>query len=229
MQLLKHIYRRTIEVDEESSNLLRMVDCLELSSQHKILDVGCGYGKYLKAFSGRGYTISGIDINPEIVKKNRESGLSCFVPSELTDDEEVYDLLLMSHVIEHFSPSELLKFIDDSLQKLKAGGHFIIITPLLSTYFYDDFDHIKPYHPVGLSMVFGDRSSQVQFYADHHIELRDIWFRKAPFRISFFPGLYIKKYSQFPKVINFLLACLFRVTFGLVGKVDGWIGVYQKM
>ena len=50
----------------------------------------------------------------------------------------------MSHVIEHFAPSDLLVFMDGYIDLLRPGGHLIIATPLMSPYFYDDFDHIKP-------------------------------------------------------------------------------------
>jgi predicted SAM-dependent methyltransferase len=60
----------------------------------------------------------------------------------------------MSHVIEHFSPKDLIPFLDDYLDRLKVGGRLVIAIPLLTPYFYDDFDHVKPYHPMGILMVF---------------------------------------------------------------------------
>jgi len=61
----------------------------------------------------------------------------------------------MSHIIEHFAPHDLLPFIDSYLHRLQPGGRLIICTPLLTKNFYNDFDHVKPYQPVGIGMVFG--------------------------------------------------------------------------
>jgi hypothetical protein len=112
---------------------------------------------------------------------------------------------------------------------MKDGGYLIIITPLNSPHFYDDFDHIKPYHPTGINMIFCDQKSQVQYHSKFTLEMIDIWFRKEPIKLHFFSGLYVKKYSKIPLIINIISTFLFYFSFRLIGITDGWIGVCRKV
>jgi hypothetical protein len=140
-----------------------------------------------------------------------------------------FDLILMSHVIEHFSPSDLKDFIDGYLDFLVPNGYLVIATPLMSDYFYDDFDHVKPYQPTGILQVFGNDKAQIQYYAKNKLELRDLWFRKGQYRLSFFSANYIKsRKTRLLQAFTFASAFLFLISFGLIGKKDGWVGVFQK-
>ena len=139
---------------------------------------------------------------------------------EKTDD--MYDVLMMFHIIEHFYPTELISFIDTYLDCLKVGGYLIIATPLFLPYFYEDFDHVKPYHPTGINMVFCNKSSQVKYYSKNKLELIDIWFRKGPFKMICSSGLYVNQYSRISIIINLLLSLLFRLSFGLISE-ERWL------
>lgn len=216
-------------VSTEDNNLLRFIRSLNLSAEQKILDVGCGFGEKMELLRSHGFKVIGVDVNREIIAANVAAGLSCMTIEDFNQTNELFDLLLMSHLIEHFQPENLLKLMDDYLDRLKTGGYLIITTPLSSPYFYEDFDHVKPYHPTGINMVFGNNSAQVQYYSRNKLELREIWFRKGPFKNVFAPGLYLKNYSKTPVMINLLLALLFKCSFGLIGRTDGWMGLYRKV
>ncbi len=57
--------------------------------------------------------------------------------------------------------------------------YLFIATPYMNKQFYLDFDHIRPYHPYSLKMVFQDKK-QIQFYANSHLELSDIKYVRIP-------------------------------------------------
>jgi len=79
-------------------------------------------------------------------------------------------------------------------------------------------------------MVFGGKNDQVQYYSRNKIELIDIWFRRGPFTIKYFPGFYVSKdYSRFPVILNYLLALFFKMSFGVLGRTNGWMGLYRKV
>ena len=226
-QYIKKIYHKILQTNFEQQKILYFVRKY-VNPKGFILDVGCGYGKNLKLLSEAGYQVLGIEKSKQIVENNKKKGLKCIHVDELKKINQEFDAIIMSHVIEHISPDNLKDFIDSYLSYLKSNGYLIIATPLLTSYFYDDFDHSKPYHPVGINMVFGGSDAQVQYYSKNKIKLIDIWFRKGYFRIHFAPGLYLKGYSKWPHLFNFLMALLFRYSDGKIGKVDGWIGIYQK-
>lgn len=227
--LRKKVTRAALRDDSETKALAGFVRKCRLGPGQKALDVGCGYGRNLVLMRDLGIDVQGVDANPEIVKVNRDAGLPCLTVQELEKSTERYDLILMSHVVEHFQPADLLKFIDSYLDRLESGGYIIVLTPLYSKYFYEDFDHIKPYHPSGLSMVFGSENAQVQYYSRNKLKLVDIWFRKGPFKRIFSRDLFLGESSAASTAINVMLTLLFKATLGLAGRVDGWMGLYKKI
>jgi hypothetical protein len=174
--------------------------------------------------------VTGVDANPELVQRNRQAGLQCLHVDEWVKTDDTYDVILMSHVIEHFTPNDLLPFMDGYLDRLKVGGSLIIATPLLTPYFYDDFDHIKPYHPRGISMVFGTNNAQVQYYSRNKLVLEDVWIRRNPVSVPHTSGRYISGLRAKPhQVMMFLSAVMFRLSGGLIGEASGWVGRFKKV
>lgn len=225
----KKFYHLVTDTKHEEKKIIGMVASLALNANHKILDVGCGYGRNMILLKSLGLNVLGVDVNVSIVKSNIAKGLNCLSANDFAKHDEVYDLIIMSHVIEHFQPAALLDFMDSYLARLKNGGHLLIATTLMSPYFYDDFDHVKPYHPTGINMVFAKGDDQVQYYSKHTLELIDIWFRRSPLKNSLSYKLFLNKGLTFPVFFNFLSAIIFRLTCGLVGNKDGWVGVFRKV
>jgi hypothetical protein len=173
--------------------------------------------------------MTGVDANPELVQANRKAGLHCLTVEEFSRTNETYDVMLMSHVIEHFAPKDLVPFLDGYLDRLKVGGRLIIATPLLTRLFYDDFDHVRPYHPMGLLMVFGDKRAQVQYYAKNSLRLEDVWIRRGHWRFAHRRARYINSSAtRLLQVAEFASALAFRLSGGLIGQADGWVGMFQK-
>lgn len=238
LEMIRRLCLAIENSDGESEKLLQMINKCAYP-EFRILDVGCGYGRNLTHLLSAGYAnTTGVEINTEIVKHNKERGLPCVTVDELDRSEDKYDIILMSHVIEHFAPSDLIIFMDDYLDRLVPGGHLVIATPLMSSYFYDDFDHVKPYQPAGISAVFGVSKAQVQYYSRNKLILKDLWFRKSYYRISFVRSKYINTPQN--KYTNMLAALLFPLSTLLSGfvfflsnrflsKTDGWVGVFQKV
>jgi len=230
--LLKAIYRGVVTFDGEFKKVCEFAgrEAPKSLPRRRILDVGCGYGRYLRDLNARGYEVTGVDTNPELVKANQKAGLHCLTADEFARTHDSYDAVLMSHVIEHFPPNDLVPFLDSYLDRLKVGGQLIIATPLLTPYFYDDFDHVKPYHPIGILMVFGTEQAQVQYYSRNKLTLEDIWIRRSPLRPPHTRGRYLHSIKARPRqVLEFLSALLFRASGGIIGESDGWVGLFKKV
>ena len=226
--MLKEWYQKIINPDYEQEKLLNFVHQF-IQPKAKIVDIGCGYGRYLIPLKQAGYDVVGIEQNQHIVQHNVAQGLNCLTPDDFKQDNRKFDAIICSHIIEHFTPNDLFVFLNEHLAKLKENGYLFIATPLYSDHFYDDFDHVKPYHPLGLQMVFGKQKAQVQYYSNHHLTLQDIWFRKSPYFVSFHRAKYFKScLSRSLQCYDLLLAILYRASGGWLGKKDGWVGVFQK-
>jgi SAM-dependent methyltransferase len=232
IKAIKRLYRKVIEFSGEQRKIAAFAARTVPigTGQARALDVGCGYGRNLRWLLDLGFDAIGVELNPAIVAANVANGLRCVTPEDLPRTERAFDLVLMSHVIEHLPPRDLLAFMDGYLDRLRIGGHLVIATPLLSPYFFYDFDHVRPYHPVGLDMVFGPDAAQVQYRGRNRLVLRDIWFRRSPFRWLFDRALYVRSpLTRLVQVSDFITALLFRLSFGLVGRTDGWVGLYEKL
>lgn len=241
LSIKKFLHNIASEIDkllicrDREKQLVKFVIDAKLPTDARILDVGCGYGKNMRLL--KRYTpyinLEGVDINPDMVAKNREQGLDCFTVEKFRSMEDdnmmLCDGMLFSHVIEHFQPEALKEFIEYYLGFLKPGGVVIISTPLMWKGFYWDFDHIKPYHPVGLNMVFGNNDAQVQYYSNVNLKLKDIWFGRIPYITHYHRGLYVKSLtSWWWRIVNWCYAILFKISFGIIGFYQNWMAVYIK-
>lgn len=232
VKLGKQAYRAVVANDREARTVQAFIRTAYPGEAKltRVLDVGCGYGRHLQELSGRGFSAIGVDANPELVRANRKAGFDCLTVEEFSRTQDLYDVLLMSHVIEHFTPKDLVPFLDGYLDRLKVGGRLIIATPLLTRLFYDDFDHVKPYHPIGLLMVFGEGQAQVQYYSRNKLRLEDVWIRRGHWRFAHRRARYINSYvTRLMQIAEFSSALAFRLSGGLIGQADGWVGMFQKV
>jgi MoaA/NifB/PqqE/SkfB family radical SAM enzyme/Flp pilus assembly protein TadD len=135
----------------------------------------------------------------------------------------------MLHVIEHFSPADLLHFINHYLGRLNVGGHLILATPLMWPGFFDDFDHVKTYQPNAIWVMFAQDGPQMQYCSEYLLEPVEIRIRRRPVLPSRGQGLYLQQ--NWPKLEKFLgkfSSSLFGLSRGLVGMTTGWIGLYRN-
>lgn len=236
---LVNLYKRIDKFfvnDLEEKQLISFIKRMDLTSDMCILDVGCGYGRNMRLLQGQtAAKIEGVDINPKIIEANIKDGLFCRTVDEFKVNMDqntapCYDCMIFSHIIEHFMPEQLKQFLDYYLHFLKTGGYVIITTPLLWEGFYWDFDHIKVYHPIGIGMVFGDDTAQVQYYDKTRLKLLDIWFRRDAHRVHFRRGLYVKDWTtRWWSLFDLFYKMLFKISLGRIGITNGWMGFYQKM
>lgn len=196
----------------------------------KILDVGCGYGRKITLLQSLGYkNILGVEKNEIVVDKVKSIGLKVVTLDEFERlDNHDYDLIIMSHIIEHFDYEALKYFMEYYLKLLKKDGYLFISTPMLDKTFYTNFDHVKPYLPDSIRNVFEDDTTQMQFYSKERLRLVDIEFRKTPLSLKFFKSIYLNKPHILLKSINLILTILFKISFGLIGTTNGWLGLYKK-
>ncbi len=117
-----------------------------MSECDKILDVGCGEGRFV---SNNPKKIKGIDGNENSVKGCIKKGYDVTKANvtEIPYKDNSFDGVHCSHVIEHLNPEDAYELLSELARVLRTGGILVIRTPMLYDGFYDDFTHIKPYHP----------------------------------------------------------------------------------
>lgn len=104
-------------------------------SSFRLLDFGCGNGRYLEAFAGRlpKEGLYGAEADPQRVNEVKAKGFQC----SLLDPANVvfpfaagwFDVLFSSNVIEHMPRKVYLESLRQIHRVLKNGGRFVVGTP----------------------------------------------------------------------------------------------------
>jgi 2-polyprenyl-3-methyl-5-hydroxy-6-metoxy-1,4-benzoquinol methylase len=95
----------------------------------RLLEVGCGSGAALKEMEARGWSVEGVDFDPQAVKAARARNLSVRLGTleQQAYPDDSFDAIAMVHVIEHVpDPRGLLR---ECRRILRPGGDLVAITP----------------------------------------------------------------------------------------------------
>lgn len=117
-----------------------------LKKQKRVLDVGCGIGKLMSRAPEK---IEGIDIDKEKVEVCKKAGLKARVGNalDLPYEDESFDGVHASHIIEHLTPRELHTALSEMDRVLEPDGLLIIRSPHFHRGFWLEIDHVRPYPP----------------------------------------------------------------------------------
>lgn len=126
-------------------------DELPSDKNSRILDIGCGFGQMLLRIRDEGYSdISGIDIGSESVEFCRSRSLNVEKINSIEEFSRThtgkYDLILMSHVLEHIPKEQVIPTLASIRSMLAEGGSFIVMVPNAQSatgvyWMYEDFTH----------------------------------------------------------------------------------------
>lgn len=98
----------------------------------RLLDVGCGNGAFLLRAQSAGWDVMGLDFDPKAIEAAKQAGLDVCLGgmSALAQEKEQFDIVTLSHVIEHVhDPNRMLR---DCFRLIKPGGYLWIETPNLN-------------------------------------------------------------------------------------------------
>ena len=108
----------------------------------RILDVGCGDGRFLallRDFGASEWQLVGVDFDPQVVARCRAAGFEAHASrmEDFREGEGSYDAVVMLQLIEHVDdPVEICRRV---FALLRPGGHFIVETPNLGGLDYRGF------------------------------------------------------------------------------------------
>lgn len=96
----------------------------------RLLDVGCGNGEFMSRMKSLGWNVEGTETDDKAVDfAQNKMGLKVHsgILEALRLPENTYDVITISHVIEHVTDPETL--LRECLRILRPGGRLVMITP----------------------------------------------------------------------------------------------------
>jgi len=107
---------------------------LPSNKEARILDFGCGFGQILKELRRLGYkNIFGADVDKEAIRFCKSQGFSVIDISDLNkfvhNYKSYFDMIIMSHVVEHIPKDEIISTLRKLKQVLKDEGIIFIMVP----------------------------------------------------------------------------------------------------
>ncbi len=163
-----------------------------LDKRIKILDVGCGTGTFLEFMRSNNVNdVEGIDLNPDnvIFAQNRGLKVSEASALDLPFEDNCFDAVYSSHLMQVFNPNDAQKFIQECSRVLRSEGLLIISTLNWFKHFYRHPENERPYPPDAiLRYSYSQEESTSPMYEGMpNLVQEDIWYRRPPL-IELHPG-----------------------------------------
>ena len=182
-----------------------LIQRFEIKPNDKLLDVGCGRGEMLNAFSEFGIDCYGVDGAFSAAKTNTKIELLDISKETFTYEDNFFDVIFLKSVIEHIlDPSFMLSEIH---RILKPDGMFIVLTPdwhRSMRVFYEDPTHIHPYLPQSLKdllLLSGFRDVKTELFYHHPLIWKYSFYRCLSFLLQCFLSVKItRKLTEITKI-----------------------------
>lgn len=94
-----------------------------------VLEIGYGNGGGLGYLSSRGYCVSGIEMQEELVMRARANGYDVYHDVNEIDPERKFDLIVMIDVLEHIPQEEIPDFLSRLRTLLNSDGKILARFP----------------------------------------------------------------------------------------------------
>lgn len=143
------------------------------SGHDRLLDVGCGNGKFLKDAQLAGWQCYGVDFDPQAVKiaKSQGAKVSLGALEKQGFPDKFFNAITLSHVIEHVHQPK--KLLEECVRILQPEGTLWIATPnidsILSKWFKKDWlacvppQHLILFNRQSLGNLLDNTGFSVQF------------------------------------------------------------------
>jgi len=149
--------------------------CLPADKNARILDIGCGDGKFLFFLNNKGYyNIEGMELSTQQAEEARKHVK--FPIHEVGDTKSflkksvnTYQMITMNDVLEHVPKQETISFLKTVHDAIKPGGNVVVNVPQVSGFTslfcrYNDFTHQTLFTEMSLRQVlFSSGFSKVIF------------------------------------------------------------------
>lgn len=156
-------FLRYLEYDSQYTKKVHSFYLPYFANCKRVLDLGCGKGDFLELLKKQGIKAIGVERDKEFCKEITEKGLEV-ICSDVFDylshaDDESFDGIFMSHLVEHLSYEDILRLFELCYRALKKSGKILVVVPNVRSigmhldWFYRDLTHEGFRHPSALSFL----------------------------------------------------------------------------
>ena len=92
-----------------------------------LLDVGCGSGELLARMGDLGWSVAGVELDPEAASVARDLSGARIAATLDEVETATYDVVILDHVLEHLPDASAT--LDGCLRVLRPGGRLSLATP----------------------------------------------------------------------------------------------------
>lgn len=113
--------------DWYEERLRKTIGYLDIGSDTKVLEVGCGEGKFSRRLLEAGADLKAIDVNERFISKLQERGGGVFDLCSVTDmgyEDDSFDRVVMFDVLHHIP--DYMDALSEIRRVLKPGGYAIV-------------------------------------------------------------------------------------------------------
>lgn len=184
-----------------------------ISAGNKVLDIGCGSGKFLKYLKAQKQCdCTGLELNEQAIAEARQKNLNVrqeFVQQHAEDTQNRYDVVCAFQVLEHIA--EAGSFLEAAIKCLKPDGKLIICVPNNNPWFYQyDKLHTLNLPPHHMNMWDEDSLRQLgQYYGFRNVAIKE----EPVSRYRFFARLKLKNnpgaFAKVPYALAYPMASLY--------------------
>ncbi|SRR5581483_6767400 len=130
---MPEFYNRAIHLEQR----LALEPWLKVSRGIRVLDVGCGVGRWSRLLAARGAVVTGVDLSPTMIEQAQQRAVADGVSAHCRfrvqdvsslDVGEQFDLILGVTVLQHILDSDALRAAVEAVTShLAAGGRLILL------------------------------------------------------------------------------------------------------
>jgi ubiquinone/menaquinone biosynthesis C-methylase UbiE len=111
----------------DPSHLVRVDRLLDLDSEDRVLEIGCGRGHLTRRLAERGIDVIGIDVNPNAAELAGTDRVLTMRAESLAFEDASFDFVISIHALEHIP--ELEQALAEMARVLRGGGTALHIYP----------------------------------------------------------------------------------------------------
>jgi len=145
-----------------------------VTAKSTVLDLGCSTGHWSFLAAEMGAQVVGIDLNPQAIARAKSmnssvSFLNISVEDFISENSNLYDLAILTHIIEHLDfPESILTLLKNRVQTLIIEAPDIESSALnfarikMGLPFYTDPDHVREYSLETLELLLAQTGWEIK-------------------------------------------------------------------